>query len=104
MPFKDPEKIKEASKRYYEKNKDKRKEYNRTSPVYYKYYIISSWKRQGMIDDDFDLLFEVYNKETHCWICGMEFDKRINRHLDHDHNTGEPRYICCRRCNCYIVG
>ena len=115
MPFKDPEKQKEWErkyyeknkekiKEYYEKNKDKRKEYNRTSPVYYKYYIIRGWKRKGIIDDDFDSLIEVYKKETHCWICGKEYIKRDDRNLDHDHETGEVRYICCRRCNRHVVG
>jgi len=117
MPYKDPHSErairsrKEAQKRYRERNKEKLKEknkeklkerqkkYHKTSPVYYKYNTIYSWKQQGIIDDDYDLLFEVYVKQTHCWICGKEYDKRINRHLDHDHETGEVRYICCRSCN-----
>ena len=54
------------------------------------------------IDDDYDALFEVYKKETHCWICGKEYVKRNDRQLDHDHETGEPRYICCISCNCKL--
>ena len=114
MPYKDPEKKKENNRRYYEKNKEKNKEkikeyyqenkekmkeYQKTSPVRYKSRTIYDWKRQGIIDDDYDALFEVYKKETHCWICRKEFDKRNNRHLDHDHETGQVRYICCRSCN-----
>ena len=96
---KNKEKIKEYMTEYLEKNKEKVKEYQKTSPIHYKNRTIKNWKYKGIIDSDYDLLFQVYNKETHCWICGIEFDKRINRHLDHDHDTGEPRYICCRGCN-----
>ena len=96
------EKIAEKDKKYYQKNKDKIKEYQKTSPIFYKTKTIYSWKRQGIIDDDYDLLFEVYNKETHCWICGKEYVKRNDRQLDHDHETGEPRYICCISCNCKL--
>ena len=97
------EKDQQRHKKYREENKDKirarQKEYEKTSPIYYKKYIICGWKQKGIIDDDYDLLFEVYKKETHCWLCGKEYVKRNDKHLDHDHGTGEPRYICCRSCN-----
>jgi len=107
---KNKEKIKESNRKYEKENKEKRKEYRETnkekikeyqkiSPVYYKYRSIYHWKSRGIIDDDYDALFEVYVKETHCWICGKEYVKRNHRHLDHDHDTGEPRYICCASCN-----
>ena len=37
-------------------------------------------------------------------ICDNEFKDSRDRHLDHDHETGEVRYICCRTCNLYILG
>ena len=124
MPYKDPQSERakrsqiERNNRYREKHKEKylescrksnakRKEkmaeWHRTNANHYKNRTISNWKRIGVIYDDYDKLFEEYNKETHCWICNKEFDKRNNRHLDHDHATGEPRYICCRGCNTKVI-
>ena len=109
MPYKDPHSerakrsVSERCKRWREKHKEAIKEYKQTSEVYYKGYIIYNWKRIGIIDTDYDLLFEVYKKETNCWICGKEFIKRLDKHLDHDHDTGEARYVCCCSCNCQVV-
>lgn len=97
------EKIAEREKQYYQENKEAKKEYYKNSPKHYKTTTINNWKRIGVIDDDYDKLFEIYNNQTHCWICRKEFDKRNNRHLDHDHDTGRVRYICCRSCNAKLV-
>jgi hypothetical protein len=119
MPYKNPkskeaiESQKRKSKRYYEKNKEKllakdklRKEYftnyMKTSPKHYKNRTIHNWKRIGVIDTDYDALFEYYLNCKECMICLKPFDKRINKHLDHDHITGEPRFILCRGCNCSL--
>jgi DNA-directed RNA polymerase subunit RPC12/RpoP len=64
---------------------------------------INNWKNIGIIDSDFDSLYKTYIKETHCWICGREFTNSRFRHLDHDHETGEPRYICCIKCNTKVL-
>ncbi len=89
----------ESNRRYREKHKDKIKKYRQTSPVYFKSHTIHNWKRIGVKYDDFDKLFDEYLKETHCWICDREFLKRNDKNLDHNHATGEPRYVCCRSCN-----
>ena len=100
---KNKEKEQQRSKKYREENEESIKEYykkrQKTSHVYYKNSMIRSWKEQGIIDTDYDLLFDLYIKQTHCWICGKEYLVRKDRQLDHDHDTGEPRYICCRGCN-----
>lgn len=64
---------------------------------------ISNWKRKGVEDTDFDLLHEVYDKQTHCWICGHKYKHTMERSLDHCHETGECRYICCISCNTKLL-
>ena len=86
----------------YEKHLQKRrvydKEYRKTENSK-KPQMISSWKYRGIIDTDFDLLYDYYILQNNCMVCGIEFKNSLNRHLDHDHNTGEVRYICCCKCN-----
>mgnify|MGYP003651842300 CR=1 FL=1 len=60
------------------------------------------WEDRGMIFIDYDHYYYVYNAyihETHCDLCNKLFLKTRDRHLDHDHNTGEPRNIVCCKCN-----
>jgi DNA-directed RNA polymerase subunit RPC12/RpoP len=105
------EKINEYKRQYYLENKEKidekQKQYQNEND---KLYRISQWKIQGIIDDDFDLLYDVFIKETNCWICGKEFNKdngMDKRCLDHDHNItddGNVRYILCGYCNLHVVG
>ena len=104
------EKIAEYIKQYYLNNKEKvaeqNKQYFLDNP---KIFIISHWKRQGVIDDDFDSLYEYFITQTNCWICNKVYNKdnvMDRRCLDHDHDLlDEPniRYICCHYCNLHIV-
>jgi len=104
------ERVRIACKKYYEENKKKiaeyHKKYQKENP---KSYIIAKWKIRGIIDDDYDLLYDVFIKETNCWICGKEFNKdngMDKRCLDHDHDItddGNVRYILCGYCNLYVV-
>ena len=96
------EKCLENYKKYNLEHKEEKAHYHKTNENHYKNRTISNWKRIGVIDGDYDLLFEVYDKETNCWICLEPFNKRINKHLDHDHHITDEnnvRYICCRSCN-----
>jgi hypothetical protein len=107
MSFKDKEKQKEYMKAYYEKNKEKHnklmkaynKEYYKT-PIGKKYNTINSWKRKGVIHDDFNLLYETYINTNNCDVCKNKFKSSRDRHLDHDHETNLFRQILC--CNCNI--
>ena len=120
MPLKDKEKQKEWSKQYYLKNKekidknnkewklknkDKHKEYDkayRKTETGKKNKIIIRWKEQGIIFDnqeEADFYYENYIKSTKCNWCDKEYEKSINRHLDHHHLCGRPRAIICRSCN-----
>ena len=66
---------------------------------YHKQYTIRSWKRFGLIHEDYDSLYEVYVKTMSCQHCNKEFKSTRHRHLDHDHNTGLFRKIVCASCN-----
>ena len=65
---------------------------------------ISCWRRRGVIDSDLYSFYDFFMKETHCWICSKKFTDSFDRCLDHDHDTGEIRYIACRKCNSYVFG
>tara|TARA_R110002012_G_scaffold265573_1_gene448958 strand:+ start:48 stop:410 length:363 start_codon:yes stop_codon:yes gene_type:complete len=116
MPWKDKDYEKEYTKKYNEsdkckaqrkqylasdKGKAKRKKYQDEHP---EMMTISRWKFRGVIDTDFDLLYDYYIKQTNCMICDIKFKDTRDRHLDHDHITGEVRYICCQKCNNVMLG
>lgn len=65
---------------------------------------ISNWIAKGMKCDDWNAMYDKYNQTKFCNYCGIEFFKLeendLDRHLDHDHKTGEIRGIICRSCNC----
>ena len=124
MPYKDPKSpaaiasAKKGQKKYRENNKEKialkNKEWNDNNKEYRKQYkidnpksdIISLWKVRGVIDEDFDALYEYFITQTNCWICDKVYNKDIKmdrRCLDHNHDTGEVRYICCNYCNFKIL-
>ena len=104
-----PDPIKQAKrmKEYFAKNKEKMNNYwkeYRQSDRGKKVMRINNWKQIGVIDTDFDLLYDQYKNETHCWICGCQYNRPRHKHLDHDHETGEVRYICCMECNIKVLG
>ena len=66
---------------------------------YHKYDIIYKWKSRGVIYDDFDSLYSTYINTMNCDNCGKDFKTKRNRHLDHDHITGQFRKIVCCACN-----
>ena len=68
-------------------------------PKKHKTTMIWTWKKSGVIHDDFDILYEEYINTFNCNHCGKEFKKRIDRCLDHDHESGLFRKIVCQSCN-----
>ena len=106
------EKIKALNKKRYEqvKNSEEFKKHKKQLQIDYrikerKKYVISRWISKGIVDSDWDSVYEEYIKQTHCWICNREYDfKKIRRCLDHNHETGEIRYIVCNPCNIHIIG
>ena len=76
------------------KEKDKGKKVN----------IIGRWKSQGILCFDYDLLYDLYVKTTHCEFCNCELNKcsKTRKCLDHDHSITDKfnvRGILCISCN-----
>ena len=107
---KNREKIKEQSLAYYYRNKEeinkRRKEYSheynkkvQNLPKNIKSSRITKWKSRGILDEDLSAVYDYLIEQTNCMICLKEYKNSKDRHLDHDHQTGEIRYICCNTCN-----
>tara|TARA_R110000803_G_scaffold200964_1_gene265601 strand:- start:344 stop:856 length:513 start_codon:yes stop_codon:yes gene_type:complete len=60
---------------------------------------IFSWKKYGLIHDDYKQLYDTYINTTVCNHCNKEFKNTKDRCMDHDHSTGLFRKIVCRACN-----
>ena len=58
-----------------------------------------SWKSKGLIMDNFEEIYNNYIYATHCELCNKQFKSSRERHMEHDHQTGEFRNIVCCKCN-----
>mgnify|MGYP003651042835 FL=1 len=80
MPYKNKEEALASGRRSYQKNKEKRKEKNKT---YYEknpqVYVISNWIRQGIVDIDFKAVYDVFIMQTNCWICDRVYEEKNRR-------------------------
>ena len=65
----------------------------------HKYNTIYDWKYIGVIHDNFDKLYDLYISTFNCQHCAKPFKNTRDRHLDHNHDTGEFRLIVCQKCN-----
>ena len=83
---------KAADKRYREKHKEKVR----------KKTILNNWKKRGVINDNFDELYNYYINCFKCESCDCDIvpgNCKNGRYLDHDHETGLFRNIVCPKCN-----
>jgi len=98
---KNKKKMEEREKEYRQKNKEKiaekKKEYHQTEKSK-KEKRISHWKERGVVGD-YEELYDKYINTDKCEICKSVFKSDFYRCLDHDHETGEFRYVLCRACN-----
>ena len=64
---------------------------------------ITAMKALGIINDDYEALYEKWKNTTHCEECNVELvggNNGANRKcIDHDHKTGAFRNIVCHSCN-----
>ena len=96
MPLKDPIARALASKEYAQ------------TPERKKQQRIKSWKKQGIIVEDWNTFYDSVLSTTHCEVCMKELT--IDRYptpsrkcVDHNHNINNKpnvRAICCQSCNC----
>ena len=96
------EQIKECGKEYYIKNKDHINQRNKNykdTPNGKKSERICRWKQQGVINEDFDTLYDLYINTDKCMYCEKVFADSYDRCLDHDHKDGSYRAVLCRVCN-----
>lgn len=95
------EQRKEQNKAYRLKNKDKIKEKDkayRQTEEGIKSNKMKSWRFIG-VDNVNDELYDYYMNCDKCEVCGKEFKDSYDKCLDHNHDTGEFRYVLCRACN-----
>ena len=103
----------EENQKYLEDHKEIKKDYSKkyhqlhkNDPEVIKGRQISKWRLRGIIDPDLESVYDYSLTQTHCWICFKEYNKNNTmdrRCLDHEHDTGEPRYICCHDCNIHVI-
>ncbi len=95
------------SKKYREENKKKiqldKKKWGLTSNGK-KSRKISDWKRNGLISDDYDFIYNKYINTSNCDNCNcvLTIDRYITsttKCMDHEHNSGLFRNILCNACN-----
>ena len=88
-------------KAYNQLNKDKlskqQKEHNKTEQGR-KSVRMANWRRYGVLNVN-DELYKHYLNCSNCEMCSRSFKNSYDKCLDHDHSTGEFRFILCRACN-----
>jgi len=98
------EQIASWHKANYQNNKErtaKQIEYNKIynkTPAGKKVMMMGTWRHRGVINVN-DEMYNHYIASTHCECCSKEFSSSRDRHLDHDHETGEYRWVICCSCN-----
>jgi len=98
---KNKEHLAEYKREWNEKNKEHLAEYHKIysqTPAGKKIHMMAKWRHAGVINVN-EKMYNDYIATTHCECCSKEFSSSKDRHLDHDHETGEFRWVICRNCN-----
>ena len=68
---------------------------------YHKTKTICYWKSRGLIagEHEMQIIYTRYINAEFCEICNKEFLKLNDRCMDHSHETGKFRNVCCNQCN-----
>jgi hypothetical protein len=61
----------------------------------------SNWKKNGLIctDEEFEEIYQQYIYSSHCELCKKKYQTSRHRCMEHCHETGKFRNICCMSCN-----
>lgn len=102
---KNREKLNEKCKEWYNKNQEHVRAY-RNSPVGVRNRHINHWKEYHVkLNCDFpswEELYGYYVLQNNCELCGIQFysdGRKNNKNLDHNHTTGQFRWVVCSKCN-----
>ena len=85
------EKILEGKKKQYQNRK--------YSDNHIKQQRKGNWKKRGLDITNFEEIYERYIKSEICEICSKEYTKKNPKCMEHNHTTGQCRFICCKDCN-----
>ncbi len=61
---------------------------------------MSNWRTRG-VNNVTDELYHYYMNCDKCEVCGNEFTDKNWKCFDHNHETGDFRYVLCNRCNAH---
>lgn len=92
---KDPQRAVDRSRNWREKYADKYSAYRKENRP--KAYLYELQKKYGISKPEAERLLS--ENGICCAICGVAFDGKNKRNLDHCHATGKVRDFLCRRCN-----
>ena len=94
---------------YYKNNRDAKIEYQKNyylCPEKRKAQTIHTWKKLGIVSEDYNELYTLYVNTDKCESCECHITRgrglKGKKHLDHDHETGLFRNILCGNCNIKI--